>query len=324
VTYSGQPFASPGEALAHYGVKGMKWGVRKDDNRSTESRSERKASKKALTNAVYDRVKNDPIWHTMTKAEYNALSSKGEEFAVGTTFKRITDNPSTTVKGATYVSHLKEDSEFYRAAMPALGPTAKNPAGFGGRKSYKKDFYEIDMKAVQKLSSPSEKERVDAYISLLETPSVKLAGKNAPITGRQYLEQNGYKPFFRKYDTQELAFRSWHDFTVSTGDQKNPLAQAYFQTLKDRGYNAIPDDNDGRSLTKKPMILLDPESTVGVSKVHRLTTDEINKAQRSLARKSSVSHRDRRGALYKSIGTRGKEVTHGCSWQIEARVERVS
>lgn len=27
-----QPFASPGEALAHYGVKGMRWGVRKEDD----------------------------------------------------------------------------------------------------------------------------------------------------------------------------------------------------------------------------------------------------------------------------------------------------
>lgn len=27
-----QPFASPGEALAHFGVKGMRWGHRKDDD----------------------------------------------------------------------------------------------------------------------------------------------------------------------------------------------------------------------------------------------------------------------------------------------------
>lgn len=29
MTYSGQPYATPGEALEHSGVKGMKWGVRK-------------------------------------------------------------------------------------------------------------------------------------------------------------------------------------------------------------------------------------------------------------------------------------------------------
>ena len=34
--YDGQPFASPGEALKHFGVKGMRWGVRKQRKSTPE------------------------------------------------------------------------------------------------------------------------------------------------------------------------------------------------------------------------------------------------------------------------------------------------
>lgn len=56
-----QEFASPGEALAHYGVKGMKWGVRKEDvtfdtstsgGKAPKTDAERKAIRRARAKKV--------------------------------------------------------------------------------------------------------------------------------------------------------------------------------------------------------------------------------------------------------------------------------
>lgn len=272
--------SSPGE-LAHYGVKGMKWGVRRDRDSSTESKALRKESRRNLNDYMWNAIADEPIWgKTMTQSEYKALSTKGETFVKNTTFRRVTPNSETTVKGRTYVSTLMKDSDFYRAAIPSVGPNSKGKGG--GLKEYKQKHYEIEMKATKKLSSPSEKERVDAFIELLEEPSVKVKGKNAPITGRAYLEKMGYKPLFKRYETQQLAFESWDGFTRMQGDQDNPLAKAYFDKIKSRGYNALIDDNDRGRFTDKPVVLLDPESTVTIKNVKQLTTDEINQAQRRL------------------------------------------
>lgn len=272
---------APSVELSHHGVKGMKWGVRKDRDLSTESKALRRESSTNLSNYMWNAVKDDPIWgKTMSHEEYNALSTEGEHFIKNTVFRRVTPDSSTTLKGHTYVSTLLKDSEFYRAVIPSVGPQSKNRGA--GKKEYKQKHYEIEMKATKKLSSPSEKERVDAFMELLEEPSVKMKGKKAPITGRAYLERMGYKPFFKHYETTELGLKAWDGFVQMQGDQKNPLAQAYYEKIKSRGYNALIDDNDRGKYTQKPIVLLDPESTVKIHTVKQLTTDEINQAQRHL------------------------------------------
>jgi len=272
----------PDKEVKHFGTKGMHWGIRNDRDRSTESRGDRKESSKALKERMYKMVKDEPRFMTMSKADYIALSTKGETFAVNTTIRRISMGPSAQVKGALFVSRLQEDSAYYRGAFPAIGPLAGKKGG--GKKTYKQPSYEMEYKTVMKLSSPSEKVRVDTYLKLLDTPSIKLQGKNAPITGREFLENNALHPVLKKYESQELGFKTWHEFVRTQGNRENPLAIAYFDSLRAKGYNALPDDNDRRLVTKAPLILLNPESTLKVGSVRRLTTDEINRAQRQLGR----------------------------------------
>lgn len=271
------------EDLVHFGVKGMKWGIRRDPDRgggqSTETKAERRQSANTLREHMWDRVKDEPMFRTMKQSDYDALSKRGETFVAGTSLKRISSSPDTTLQGATFVSKYQADSNFYKAVLPAVGPNAK---GFGGgRKQYKQDNYEIVLKTTRKLKSPSEKERVDAFIELLSEPSIKMPGKKAPITGRQYLEKQGYKSVFKKPTDKDLAFKTWHDFLGGHGEKDNPLNKAYFDKLSLKGYNIMIDDNDAGRYAKKPLVILDP-SAARVTNVHKLTTDEINEAQRRL------------------------------------------
>lgn len=269
------------EDVIHFGVKGMKWGVRRDRDLSTESDALREQSSANLRSYLVDSIKNDPTFgSSMTKEKYDSLSAKGETFAKNAVLRRVTMNKDAELKGNVYVSTLMKDSQFYKASLPALGVNSKNRGS--GLKEYKQKHYELEMVATKKLSSPSEKERVDAFMELLEEPAVHVKGKDLPVTGRAYLEKLGYKIDFKEYDTAKLAFATWDNFTRMQGSQVNPLSKAYFDKIKSKGYNAIIDDYDRGRYTEKPLILLDPESTVQLRNVKPLTTDEINQAQRSL------------------------------------------
>lgn len=269
--------------LVHYGVRGMRWGKRSKapKDRATESRALRKQSANNLQSYIWEKTKDDVLFPTMSKEDHSKLSTGREYVAKNTTLRRSTTNPHSVAKGAMYVSRLPEDSAFYRAALPAIGPQNVGKTG-AGLKRYKDDYHEVEMKVVKKLSSPSEKERFDTFLEILNEPAITI-GKKGPMTGREFLKKNGYAPMFsKKIDTQEFGMKTWHDFVANQGNQESPINSAYFNKIREKGFNAIPDDYDRGKLTKAPMILLDPEGTIKVTSVRRLTADEINKTQREL------------------------------------------
>ena len=270
--------------LAHYGVRGMKWGKRNSapKDKSTETRALRKQSARNLQNYLWEKTKDDNIFgDVVTKADYDKMSTGREYVAKNAKLTRITTNPTTVKAGQLYVSKLPEDAAFYRAALPAIGPQNAGKTG-AGLKRYKDDYHELELKTVKKLSSPSEKERFDAFVEILNEPAIKV-GKKEPVTGREYLKKNGYAPLFsKKLSTQEFGFSTYNHFIAEQGNQDSPINTAYFNKIRDKGFNALPDDYDRGKLTKAPMILLDPEGTTKVTSVRRLTADEINKAQREL------------------------------------------
>lgn len=269
---------TPDDFLAHYGVKGMKWGVIRnrsgaptgDYQTATEARKVRRESKQKLgerTKSVRSYRKEQK--GGITQEQYDRMSTGKEFLERGTTMRRIVKNPEVVLKGQTYASHLLSDATIYRATLPAIGEglTIK-----GGRKKYRTN-YEVEMKTVKKLTGPSEKERLDIFIDLIDK-------KN----GRELLKRIGYGDEMNSLSSQELGFKAYQKFNKYAGDKDSPLNSAYFNEVRSRGYNMLADDNDRVFFSKSPVILLTPEHDLKVQSVRKLSSDDINRAQRELTR----------------------------------------
>ena len=269
---------SPPEELVHYGIKGMKWGVRKTDP-TTFTKDQRKQAKKRFnefTRASIDskfKTGEDLFSRKMTREEYDKLSTKDFVVRKGTTVRRVAQNKDSTSNDPTFVSFTKNDKNTYRAVMPVTN--GKNPFKVGGNKTYKQ-HYEITFKAMETLKSPSEKERVDAFSALMDTKSITLKNGKT-VTGRQYVKRL-YPKEVKTLDTQQLGLRVYKDFTHSQGDVTAPINSAYFKSISAKGYNALIDDNDRGHMSEAPLIILNPNGSLKRMNVHPLSADDINQA----------------------------------------------
>lgn len=267
------------DELVHYGVKGMKWGVSRERMEATTlSKSERKEARKnlhKLSNKVIDTKYADGFFgRRMSEEQYNKLSTKAHTVKKGQTVGRITQRKDEKFEEMTYVSYKPNDRTIYRATMPVVTGTLKR----GGDKRYK-NSYEATFKTLETLRSPSEKERVDAFAALFDTPSIKLKNGKT-VTGRQFLKRT-YPKEVKTLTSQQLGMRFYHDFTENQY-AKTPLNSAYFKEVQKRGYNSIVDDNDRNYLSNSPLIVLNPNGTLKKMKVKTLSADDINNAQRTL------------------------------------------
>lgn len=267
------------EFLEHHGVKGMHWGVRRDRGGSS---SDRRASATAYNQYVDKAVAKSMQTGPISEEEYAKLSKKGESFVAGTNLSRVTQNQANIIRGVTFVSRLKEDTDFYRAAIPA---GLISPEKGAGQRKYR-DTYEVNFMTTKKLTLPSEKARVDAFTEILSKPVVRVPGHPEPMTGREYLSKLGYGKEIEALNNHEAGLKFYKSFVIGQGYGNDPLNAPYFETLKRKGYNALSDDQNKGTFTKAPLILLDASGTTTVSSVRKLSASEINAAQRRLASKN--------------------------------------
>ncbi|WAB10390.1 hypothetical protein SEA_PHEPPER_5 [Gordonia phage Phepper] len=252
--------------LEHHGVKGMRWGVRK----------ERKAIVSNMTSASNEiRARQDAHrWQSSMDAKtYASLSDK--DFVVGkdAVLRRTTKNlDGDLMSDHTYLSINDADAARYRGLLPA--------AMTGVRKNYEQ-HYESTYEATGQLKSPSEKKRVDAYIALMDKPAIELAD-GSKLTGRDYLRDIGLSDVVDTMDSKELTLTYYGQLVANQGIRNDPINTAYFNEVKSRGYNALVDDNDRGIYSETPLVVLNQVESVRRVGVRQLTDADIHEAQGSL------------------------------------------
>lgn len=266
-------------AMAHFGVKGMKWGVRNTRETGAE-RAFRNASQKPFRSAqikgeLKTRLGQSLNRKGMTKAQYDRLSTKESTVKTGVTVSRVTRSAGSDAQGGNlFISRTRADAQIYRGVMPSskfLGSYRRPSEGYS----------EVTMKVITKLRSPSEKERVDAFVRLMDERSIKTKSGGS-ITGRQFLIESGYGRQAKKLESLELGMMFYQRFTKDNGLKGSPINSAYFKSLQAKGYNALIDDNDRNITSKEPWLVIDSKGSLQNLRVKPLSTNDILKAQRNL------------------------------------------
>ena len=265
--------SSQSYTLRHYGVKGMKWGVHKDQYRTYSDKASRatqsgiKRIRSATTMGRY-MAKGSKVSanRKYTEEWYDSLSTGREYVSKSKTLNRVVRAVNEdTLNGRLYVSYLKSDSEMYKGTIPGVQKFGKY-----GSKNYH-SVYQVSMELKRGLTMPSPKTRVDSFINLLGTRE-----------GKDWLSSNGYNGEVDEYNKKQVGLAYYKKFNKYAGDQSSKFNDAYFNSIRNQGYNALTDDNDAGIWSKKPVILLSAKKDVKIKDVKQLTADEINNAQRNV------------------------------------------
>ena len=241
------------EAITHHGVKGMKWGIRKEAQRSVDA-----ARSGIQSRAAY-------ATREITEAEYNSLSSK--PIKLGSDFKRVSGSSAPHLANVAYVTKDASDHNRYKALL--------SPAGDHRLMDRK---FDVTVKTAREAISPSQKERIDTYIKTLGSD---IPGQYPGMgqKGRDFVLQSN--PHLKALSDRELGLKTYQQFSQAQV-MKLPIHDVYFDKIKKSGYNALIDDADKDLMAKLPIILFPNQAGAKVTQIKPITEDELIDARLGL------------------------------------------
>lgn len=234
--------------LTHYGVKGMRWGVRHDKRHLKNGRSKGRWStkKKILVGAsivggtlavlggvyLYKEFNTSLIGFShITDANLKDMlpefsDSNGVSLKKGTIFQRISSEAieDYTTRGQEYVSYKFRDNARYKKRLPTESWMRGSTP------------YIHKLKTTTDIKAPSSREAAEIFLKV--------------------------KPDARSYEYNNF-------MTSEIRDSTSKLRASFVSEVKSRGYNALVDQND-ISWTNSPLILLDPSETIAKARSRKL------------------------------------------------------
>lgn len=265
--------------LMHYGVKGMKWGIRRYQNKDG---SLTQAGKKR-----YDSTNKEDSNDKTDNTNKKKLSTK-QKVAIGAAAAAVT----LAVIGGKYVyskNHLPVHSIHYKFGekMDLNSLSSEDTILSKGLKMHR-----ISSKSVEDYAEEGKR----IYVSYLRKDNriykesmpkfirrwgasgvISDDGKNAfdhVLKTKNDIKIPSKKAMAEMYmkatNSTEVDKGRYQTFISSLNDDSKPDVKRFFELVKQNGYNAIIDENDAGNYTKSPLILLNPKDDIESSKSHRI------------------------------------------------------
>lgn len=263
--------------LTHFGVKGMKWGKRKDPakpNGAHRTRLEAKYISKGSDKATAEkkasnRIRTEKVLAVAGGVAATAALAYGAKVAYGKRFVGVSLDVGSELKNINafgdkanldrrlYTTIKDRDTRRYRGFLPGhLRAVGKQTLGDKASNT----FYETTLKAKEKITAPSNKEAAKLYKEFISDKKNRdsVAADNlnplkfigAAIAGKP-IKDMGEVPDYRKFNVNLVE-------NTSSG-------KSFMDFVKSKGYNALIDTNDQFNGigAHKPVILLNAkDSTV--------------------------------------------------------------
>lgn len=264
------------DKLIHYGIKGMRWGVRKkySDKEISEYRKKKIAeaptkseSPRGANKGWYKNAPKSTLIREMRREESESLktkkkiNTKKDSFVLkkGTSIHRSTYDPEDGKKeGHAFASFKTKDAKGY---------AFRNKLISGGKKTF-----DLSMVATEDLISPSKKERVDTFVKLMQ---------NDPEFNKAYQTQKKMYQLLRNRDKADKIYKTvselekeYNMFSVSLGGSEE-LRKRYFSELNKKGYNMVIDDADASIIADSPIIVFDRQKSLEIVSVNEVNRDYL-------------------------------------------------
>jgi hypothetical protein len=233
-----------GSTLLHYGVKGMRWGVRRYQN--------------------YDG----------TRLHANPGLRPGDMvLPKGTKFQRIATSGNMANTTGVYLAYKTGDKDLYRGMLGRARLTwmIKNEPG-------QVQLKQLTMTANKEIKIPSMETRMSEMRKLVTSDRdavVGLINESREINNRSG-RYNSYS--LKESDINQTMYQRFNDaLALGTNSTYGHVIAKYYDSLRKQGYDAIPDENDIRfsARAKAPVILFNTMDSIGSTKVKNLTAGEV-------------------------------------------------
>lgn len=254
-------------SLQHYGIKGMKWGVR----RTPEQLGHKTSSQKPYRSVPKDLVEKGAI----TKQNL-AKDVLGKKLGRSQVITRNQDSSYTNLPKGSKVQHIS-GIKFDKVRPGQLYVTADLKdndmyESYLGSRLLSKGFEpsKVVMELKTDLKAPSSKEQYKIFQSYL-----KQNRKQIERDIFSWLSEKGKDPIV-KNNPKDL-----YDQFINSVERSSASQKDFYKILKSKGYNAVLDEHDitgSWMQAQRPLIIMDTMNSIGNISVSKLDVDDLVKA----------------------------------------------